>query len=79
MRTETLHWHELPDDGMPDADSTVMLDIAYDDGEALTWPGWWDGTHWRDASTGDIVRGKVAGWSDMPAGAAGVVVAVVGG
>ncbi len=25
MKTETITWHELPADGMPDAETTVLL------------------------------------------------------
>lgn len=56
MRSETITWHDLPDDGMPDADETVLVAFTTDDGHIDTWLGWWSGEHWMDASTGDQIE-----------------------
>lgn len=72
MRTETITWRELPADGMPDAEISVLVEFIAEDGERDTWPGWWSGEHWIDASTGDQIerdgRLRVVAWCDMPAG-----------
>lgn len=75
MRTETITWHELPADGVPDADTTVLVAFKFnDEPEVDTWPGWWNGEHWMDATTGDRMERhgdrKVLAWADMPAGGA---------
>ena len=75
MRTETITWHELPQDGMPDADTTVLVAYVAGDGEQDTWPAWWSGEHWIDASTGDRLerngRARVLAWAHMPSGVEG--------
>lgn len=73
MKTEAITWRELPADGMPDAEITVLAEIEYPDpaGETETWPAWWSGEHWIEAATGDhleIVGRRVVAWSDMPGG-----------
>lgn len=78
MKTETLTWHELPADGMPDADITVMLEVLPPDGtdenDTETWPGWWSGERWLDAQNGwPIAAQRVVAWADMPAGSRGQV------
>lgn len=80
MQTETITWHDLPDDGMPDAEITVLVRFTSGDDHSDTWPGWWSGSHWIDASTGDRIERtpeadgtggcRVTGWSDMPSGQA---------
>lgn len=73
-KPETITWHVLPDAGMPDSEVTVLVEfISVDEPEhGDTWPAWWDGDHWIDASTGDQLerchRNKVLAWCDMPAG-----------
>lgn len=43
MKTETITWHELPADGVPDADTTVLVEFKFNDEPTSdTWPGWWD-------------------------------------
>lgn len=77
MRSETITWHELPADGMPDSDITVLLAVRYPpDADAVLQPatvetcmGWWGGEHWLDASSGDRVErtgARVLAWADMP-------------
>ena len=76
MQTETITWHQLPADGMPDAEITVLISFLASDGCADTWPGWWSGEHWIDASTGDRIErprndghhARVLAWADMPTG-----------
>ena len=80
MKTETITWNELPADGVPDADTTVLVAFKFNDEPGVdtsaidTWPAWWDGEHWMDAATGDRMERhgdrKVLAWSDMPAGGA---------
>jgi len=73
-KPETIQWHILPDGGMPDCETTVLVGFISVDGpeHGDTWPAWWDGAHWIDASTGDQMerchRNKVLAWCDMPAG-----------
>ncbi len=71
MKTETITWHELPADGLPDADITVDIEVLYPDGETECWPGWWSGEHWIDAASGDRIErngSSVLAWADRPAG-----------
>lgn len=74
MRTETITWHDLPADGMPDAEITVLVAFTRkDDPHVDTWPGWWSGAHWMDAEGDRFERdgnASVLAWADMPAGAA---------
>lgn len=73
-KVEAIQWNVLPDAGMPDCETTVLVEfISADEPEhGDTWPAWWDGDHWIDASTGDQMerggRNKVLAWCDMPAG-----------
>lgn len=75
-KAETITWHVLPDAGMPDSQITVLVEFIHTDEpeHGDTWPAWWDGDHWIDASTGDQMerggRNKVLAWCDMPAGSA---------
>ena len=73
MRNEVITWHDLPADGMPDSDITVLLKFTADDGAADTCLGWWSGTRWMDASNGDDIerdgRCRVVAWADMRGGA----------
>lgn len=75
MRTETITWRELSVDGWPDVEITVLVEFIAEDGGHDTWPGWWSGEHWIDASTGDQIerdgRLRVVAWCDMPAGSGG--------
>jgi hypothetical protein len=74
MKTESITWHELPQDGMPDADTTVMLEITTETGATECWPGWWDGERWLDSHGMpiglDSPTGDVTAWAHMLAGAA---------
>ena len=70
MKTETITWHELPADGLPDAEITVMMEVLFAEGTE-TWPGWWSGERWIEAESGtatDVLCGQVLAWADMPAG-----------
>jgi hypothetical protein len=73
-KPETITWHILPDGGMPDAEITVLLEFVHTDdpAHADTWPGWWSGEHWIDATTGGRIERDgactVLAWCDMPAG-----------
>ena len=71
MKTETITWHELPTDGLPDAEITVQIEILQADGSTETWPGWWAGERWIDAVSGtavEVLGGVVVAWADVPAG-----------
>jgi hypothetical protein len=74
MKTETITWHQLPADGMPDADITVLAEIrSPDDGDDSTevWPAFWSGERWVDAVSGfHIATPRVVAWADQPAGTA---------
>ena len=74
MDTETINWHQLPSDGLPDADMNVLLQISFPDGgrdgeASEVWPGWLDAGHFVDASSGrPVPLARVMAWADMPAG-----------
>ena len=75
MRTETITWYELPADGVPDADTTVLVAFKFnDEPEVDTWQAWWSGEHWMDTATGDRMERdgtlQVLAWAHMPAGGA---------
>jgi hypothetical protein len=65
---EHLHWHSAP--SVPDADATVLMWVAYQDGEEDWAAGWWDGDGWRFCDSGGLVAdtgGAVLHWAE-PAG-----------
>lgn len=64
MRTETITWNELPADGMPDAGTTVLLNVEGGHVEEA----WWDGDDWRWCESGGVVVEKVLAWADVPVG-----------
>lgn len=71
MKTETLTWRELPQDGMPDADITVLGEIRDpDEPESTeTHPVFWSGERWIDAATGwPIGADRMVAWADQPGG-----------
>ena len=58
MKTETLTWHELPQDGMPDAEITVQVEVRDPEGSGTEcWPAFWGGERWIDAATGMPIDG----------------------
>lgn len=63
---ETLIWIG-PETCKPDADTTVLLWIVYEDSDADWAAGWWDGEVWRDASTGGPCSGEITHYAE-PAG-----------
>ncbi len=69
--TETIVWRLLPQAGLPDSDTTVLVCLDGDDDEP-TWFGFWDSADsvWRNASTGGEFAGQVVKWADMPTGEA---------
>jgi hypothetical protein len=70
MKTEQINWHELPTDGLPDADITVLAEIRQPDSDATeVWPAFWSGENWTDAGSGwQIEAHRVVAWADQPAG-----------
>lgn len=66
--TETLTWHRIPGE-MPDAEINVLLSV---EGQDDAWPGYWEGAAWAWADSGGLVRERVLGWAQLPAGLAGV-------
>jgi hypothetical protein len=71
MKTETIHWHELPADGLPDADMVVLAEVRDCDAPDTTevWPAFWSGERWVDCGSGwPIDAGRVVAWADQPAG-----------
>lgn len=69
MKTETITWHELPDDGMPDAETTVLLQIReLDDDGTDVMPGWWAGERWVDITGWPLQAERVVAWADQPVG-----------
>lgn len=65
MTTETITW--TTDGSLPDADMTVLAEIACRDNSTEVWPAYYDGERWVDA-TGWPMRSRVIAWADMPAG-----------
>lgn len=74
MKTIPLQFHELPDDGMPDAEITVLAEVrSPDEGDTRTEvrPAFWSGERWIDTGSGwTIDAGRVVAWADQPAGVA---------
>lgn len=73
MKIETITWHELPADGLPDADLTVLVEARDIDDPTATevWPGFWSGERWVDcASAWPIANDRVVAWADQPSGTA---------
>ena len=73
MKTETITWHELPADGMPDADITVLAEVrALDEPDSTeVWPAFWSGERWVDCGSGwPLEAERVVAWADQPAGTA---------
>ena len=64
MKAETINWHELPQDGMPDACLTVLISTEHAGVDA----GFYDGEAWRWSESGGIVGEPVQAWADMPKG-----------
>lgn len=64
MKTENITWHELPHDGMPDAELTVLLSTEHQGVDT----GWFDGTDWRWCESGGIVAERVQAWAEVPEG-----------
>lgn len=69
MKTETIQWHELPDDGMPDAETTVLLEVRDLDGSASdVVTGWLAESGWVDIGGYPIKPERVVAWAEMPGG-----------
>ena len=64
MKTETITWHELPQDGMPDAEITVLISTKVNGVDT----GFYDGALWRWCESGGIVAESVQAWADVPQG-----------
>lgn len=74
MKTETITWRELPQDGMPDVDTTVQGEVRDPDEPQITdvWPIFWSGERWVDCGSGwPIDAARVVAWADVPAGTVG--------
>ena len=59
LKTETITW----EDGVPDADTTVLTQSETSD--EPVWPGYWDGTVWRDI---EGFERDVTAWANFPIG-----------
>lgn len=71
MKTEQITWHELPADGMPDAETTVMLEVRDLDGhgsDVVT--GWLADSGWVDIGGLPVNAERVTAWAELPAGTA---------
>lgn len=62
MSTELLHWNSAS--SVPDADTTVLLWVQYEDGETDWSAGWWDGEAWRLCESGGVCAGRVLHWAE---------------
>jgi hypothetical protein len=67
--TETITWHLVSEGDLPDADTTVQieLDPASDYSEPV-FLGFWDGNDWRDVHGSKV---EVIAWADLPMGTQG--------
>lgn len=65
---ELVRWHSLTTGPMPDADTTVLVELAGD--TEPTWLGWWDGAQWLSATTGAVFAGQVVAWAEVVRGRA---------
>lgn len=63
--TELLRWRDVPGAELPDAEMTVLVELAGDD--EPVWLGYWTGDCWHTVAGGPFA-GQVTGWADMPAG-----------
>jgi len=71
MKTETITWHELPADGMPDAETTVLLEVRELDGAGTAvQTGWLAESGWVDIGAWPIESDRVMAWAVVPAGTA---------
>lgn len=71
MKTETITWHELPADGMPDAETTVLLELRELDGDGTkVQTGWLAQSGWVDINAWPIEAGRVVACADVPGGTA---------
>lgn len=64
MKTETITWRELPQDGLPDAELTVLISTEHSGVDTA----YLDGDDWRWCESGGIVGEPVQAWADVPAG-----------
>lgn len=62
---ELLRWRDVPGAELPDAEMTVLVELAGDD--EPVWPGYWTGDCWHTVAGGPFA-GQVTGWAEMPAG-----------
>jgi hypothetical protein len=62
---ELIRWHRADSGERPDADMTVLLQIAESDGDGSTVEcGWWDGEQWcLCESGGPAVQSSVRAWA----------------
>lgn len=65
MTTETITWTPV-EQGLPDADTTVMMSLDETHSSEPTWPGYYGGEGWMDIS-GMPIFGVLA-WAHMPKG-----------
>jgi hypothetical protein len=69
MKTETITWHELPADGLPDSEITVLLQVRNPDDDGTEVHGGWLGEQdWCDITGYPIQAHRVVAWADVPAG-----------
>jgi len=61
VTTSTITWKPVAE-GLPDAESNVMLGLS----SGFTCEGFWDGEAWRDVTAMPIEDDAVCAWSEMP-------------
>ena len=69
MKTETITWHEVTTDTLPDAETTVLMQVREHDGdstEVIT--GWLGEQDWCDITGYPVQAHRVVAWADVPAG-----------
>lgn len=70
MRNELITWHDLPADGHPTNDDTVLVEVAGIADSPRIFPLFWDGMYWIDVSGGYRLneRYRPVAWAAMPIG-----------
>lgn len=73
MTTEEITWRS-PDDQLPDADMTLLLEYEVRDGDStytVVESGWYDGEEWRLCESGGQCAWPAITWAELPKGTRG--------
>lgn len=67
MYSETINWHELPQDGLPDTSLPLLAKLSTDNLLAVI-SALFDDGRWIAIETGCVIDKPVLAWADMPEG-----------